>query len=76
MVDGQYALTEFAKYFDLNITDEQYNKFTTVAGLILQETIEIPKVGDKILLQHLSLEVIDKDGQKIDKILVTENVNE
>ena len=76
LVDGQYALTEFAKYFDLNITDEQYNKFTTVAGLILQETIEIPKVGDKILLQHLSLEVIDKDGQKIDKILVTENVNE
>lgn len=72
LVDGQYALSDFAKYFDLDITDEQHNKFTTVAGLILDETIEIPKVGDKIELNNMILEVIDKDGQKIDKILVTQ----
>ena len=72
LVDGQYSIIEFAKYFDINLTDEQHNKFTTVAGLIIHETNEVPKVGDKITIENYVLEVIDKDGQKIDKILVSE----
>jgi putative hemolysin len=71
-VDGQYSILEFAKYFDISLTDEQHNKFTTVAGLIIHETNEIPKIGDKITVENYTLEVIDKDGQKIDKILVAE----
>ncbi len=70
-VDGQFPVIEFAKYFDIQLTDEQYNKFTTVAGLIMHKTNEVPKIGDKIRIDNFELEVIDKDRQKIDKILVT-----
>lgn len=70
-VDGQYSIIEFAKYFDINLSDVQYSKFTTVAGLIIHKTNEVPKIGDKIQIDNYELEVIDKDGQKIDKILVT-----
>jgi len=72
LVDGQYSITEFAKYFNIDLTDEQHSKFTTVAGLIILKTNEVPNIGDKIQISNYQLEVIDKDGQKIDKILVTE----
>jgi putative hemolysin len=70
-VDGQYSVLEFFKFFDMEL-DEQYN-FTTVAGLIMHVTDEVPKLGDKIAFRNFELEVVDKDRQKIDKILVTKN---
>ncbi len=71
LVDGQYSIIEFAKYFDLDFTDDQYDKFTTVAGLVIYMTNELPKIGQKVQLDGYELEVLDKDGLRIDKILVT-----
>jgi putative hemolysin len=71
-VDGQYSLLEFAKYFNIDLSHEQHTKFTTVAGLIINKSNEVPKIGDKIQIENYELEVVDKDRQKIDKILVTE----
>ena len=73
LVDGQYSIIEFAKYFDINLTDQQYTNFTTVAGLIIHKRNEVPNIGDKTTIESYTLEVIDKDRQKIDKILVTQN---
>lgn len=73
LVDGQYPFIEFADYFHIHLPEEQQNQFTTVAGLMIYTTNEIPKVGDSITIENYTLEVVDKDGQKIDKILVTEN---
>ena len=72
LVDGQYSLLDFVKYFDLNLSDEQHNKFTTVAGLIIHKTSQVPDIGDKVQIENYELEIIDKDGQRIDKILVTQ----
>lgn len=70
-VDGQYSLIDFLKYFDIEWENEDMNRFTTVAGLIIQRTSKVPDIGDKVRIDNLELEVIDKDGQRIDKILVT-----
>lgn len=70
LVDGQYAIIDFVKYFDLNI-QLKTKGFTTVAGLMIHKSASIPEVGDKVLIENLQLEVVDKDGQRIDKILVT-----
>jgi len=70
LVDGQFAIIDFVKYFDLNILLKTKG-FTTVAGLMIHKTASIPDVGDKVLVENLQLEVVDKDGQRIDKILVT-----
>lgn len=72
LVDGLYSIIEFARYFDINLSDSQYNNFTTVAGLILSKADEVPEVGDKVIIGNLILEVIDKDGQRIDKVLVVQ----
>jgi putative hemolysin len=70
LVDGQYAIIDFVKFFDMNVVLKTKG-FTTVAGLMIHKTANIPDVGDKVIVENLQLEVVDKDGQRIDKILVT-----
>lgn len=70
LVDGQYSIIDFEKYFDLEISYKN-KSFTTLAGLILYKSSYIPNVGDSVTVQNLKLEVVDKDGQRIDKVLVT-----
>jgi putative hemolysin len=71
LVDGQYSLIDFVKYFNLSISTKN-SQFTTVAGLIIFKSSKVPSVGEKIKLEGYELEVLDKDGQRIDKILVTD----
>ncbi len=70
LVDGQYSLIDFVKYFNLNLKSKNH-PFTTVAGLIIHKSSQVPAVGEKIKLEGYEFEVVDKDGQRIDKILVT-----
>lgn len=76
LVDGQFSAIDFAKYFDLYFDEETRDEYTTVAGLIIFMSNHLPEVGDKITTGDYVLEVIDKDGQRIDKILVTKIVQE
>jgi putative hemolysin len=71
LVDGQYSAIEFVKYFKLDPGEDYLEKYTTVAGMILYNYSKIPDVGEKYSIDDLELEIIDKDGQRIDKILVT-----
>lgn len=71
LMDGQYSLHDFGKYFQIQMDEELIDKYSTVAGLILHEMETIPGVGDKIIYEDLILEIVDKDGQRIDKILVS-----
>ena len=70
LIDGQYSLIDFEKYFDFEIS-YQNKSFTTLAGLILHQSGYIPNVGDTVVVENLRLEVVDKDGQRIDKVLVS-----
>jgi putative hemolysin len=45
--------------------------FSTVAGLILDCLGHIPATGDTAEWDGLHLEVVDMDGQRIDRVLVT-----
>ncbi len=70
-VDGQYSILDFIRYFDIELNEVHKSSFTTVAGLIIHQSHTLPDIGDKIIVDNYELEVIDKDGQRIDKILVT-----
>jgi putative hemolysin len=70
LIDGQYSIIDFEKYFDFEVSYKN-KSFTTLAGLILHQSGAIPNVGDTVTVQNLRLEVVDKDGQRIDKVLVS-----
>lgn len=71
LVDGQYSIIDFMKYFGMNLDDYQDSTFTTVAGLLISTNNVLPEVGDRFTFENYELEVMDKDGQRIDKIMVT-----
>ncbi len=70
LVDGHYSLHDFLTYFDMDEITGDYD-VTTVSGLIVTELGIIPKQGQKLIWNKLELEVLDMDGVKIDKILIT-----
>lgn len=72
LVDGQLPFYDLLS--KLNKTDwlgENEGNFDTVAGFILHEMQRIPATGDKMEWKELKFEIIDMDGHRIDKILVT-----
>jgi putative hemolysin len=72
LVDGRVAVIEFLKYFDLPTDKVSGQDYVTLAGLFISKFKGLPEIGDKILFGDYELKVLDKDGQRIDKILVTE----
>jgi putative hemolysin len=70
LVDGHYSLHDFLTYFDLDDLLNDY-EVTTVSGLILTELGDIPKQGQKLIWNKLQFEVLDMDGVKIDKVLIS-----
>ena len=57
-------------FFEADDLNEEYS-FNTVGGLILKQLGDIPQSGDVVVWNYFRLEVVDMDGARIDKILVT-----
>lgn len=72
LIDAQIPFYDFLSRFnktDLLQQDEQ--QYDTLAGLILHELERIPLNGDKMEWNGFQIEIIDMDGHRIDKVLVT-----
>lgn len=72
--DGQFPFVEFLHYFDIDPDHEIEGEFVTIAGYFIHTMKSLPEIGDKLDFEGYTLEIIDKDGQRIDKILITRNV--
>jgi putative hemolysin len=70
LVDGSMPIDEFAEALELNVEQFSREDYDTVAGFVLHRTGTIPKAGDTIEWPPLSIEVVDMDGKRIDKVLV------
>lgn len=71
LVDAQIHFYDFLSYFDrAEWMNEGEHEFDTVAGFVLHELEHIPSTGEKFEWRDFSFEIIDMDGQRIDKVLV------
>ncbi len=70
LVEGQCTIYDFLSYFDLLDDSMDDFEYTTIAGLILNETGHIPAEGEVVEWEGFSFEVVDMDGPRIDKVLV------
>ncbi|MCL2208844.1 MAG: hemolysin family protein [Treponema sp.] len=70
LADGTLNIDDAAKALDLSNLGEG-GEFHTLAGFILSLAGEIPHVGDSFEYQGYKFKVLDKDGNRIDKILIT-----
>lgn len=74
--DGSYLVDGTAAYDDiieLLGLDNRLKKgaHETISGLILEQMGHIPKAGEHILLYGYEMEVMDMDGLRIDKLLIS-----
>lgn len=71
LVDGAFSIADLIDRLEVDVDDEWENRgFSTVAGLILDRLGHIPTIGDAADWDGLRLEVVDMDGQRIDRVLV------
>jgi len=73
LVDGKtlfYDLIEVLEIDDYEPIQQEYN---TVAGFMLHHFKDIPKASDKFSWKGFTFEVMDMDGNRIDKILISRN---
>jgi putative hemolysin len=69
LVAGWMPVDEFSERVGLTLPDDR--DYETVAGLILDHLGAIPKVGQRMEIGGLEIEVLDLDGRRIDKVLVS-----
>ncbi len=71
LVDGQFSFPEFLR--KMQLSDEHISEqFHTIGGYIIHQHHAIPTTGIIVSLENYTLEVVDMDGPRIDKVLVTE----
>jgi putative hemolysin len=69
LVSGWMQVDEFEDRIGVPIGKDA--KFETVAGFVLAELNHLPQVGEVFERGHWRFEVMDLDGRRIDKVLVT-----
>ncbi len=72
LADGQCPLYEFFTYFDCEELSSSAPNCNTLAGLLLDCLGHIPETGERIVWQRFRMEIVDMDGARIDKVLITE----
>jgi len=72
LVDGQLPFYDFMQYFDkLEWIDTEEMEYDTLAGFILHQLERIPGTGELLDWKNFTFEIVDMDGHRIDKVLVT-----
>jgi putative hemolysin len=71
LVDAQIPFYDFLTRFEkTDWMNEAEHDFDTLAGFVLHELHHIPKTGETFEWRGFDFEIIDMDGQRIDKLLV------
>jgi putative hemolysin len=71
LVDGALGIAQFTDSLGLDESAVEANAYDTVAGLVLDCMGSIPKPGESCNWDGLHIEVVDMDGHRIDKVLVS-----
>ncbi|MFA0822537.1 MAG: hemolysin family protein [Methanomethylovorans sp.] len=71
LIDGDMSIDKLKEILSVDsFPEEEDGYYRTIAGLIMYVLQRIPKTGDHIELKRLRYEVVDMDGNRIDKVLV------
>ncbi len=72
LIDGALPIEEFKELFELDRLPEE-EKYRTLGGLVLAELGRIPTAGESFTFEGLTIEVVDMDANRIDKVLVSKH---
>ncbi len=72
LLDGMLPVDEFFEIFDIEgIPKEHRGSYQTLGGFVITHLGRIPAATDSFAWELLQFEVMDMDGNRVDKVLVT-----
>jgi len=70
LLDGMLEVDEFKEIFDFHALPHE-DEYETLSGFVMMFLGRVPQVTDHFEWSSLNFEVIDMDGRRVDKVLVT-----
>jgi putative hemolysin len=71
LVDGMLSIDRFQDFFALKtLPEDERNYYQTVGGFVVTRLGHIPIAGESFEWESLRVEVVDMDGNRVDKVLV------
>jgi putative hemolysin len=70
LVSGDAPIEALVEIIDDFVIDFEKIDYSTVAGFVFNKINKIPQVGDQFDYLGYSIEVVDNDGNRIDKLLI------
>lgn len=72
LLDGALLLDEFRELFGIDsMTEEETGNYQTLAGFTINQMGRIPRAGQLFHWRDLTIEVMDMDGNRVDKLLIS-----
>jgi len=72
LVDGAMPFVDFIEYFRKEgFREESAGDYRTVGGFIMDSLSRVPAEGDHFEYSGMRFEVIDMDGRRVDKVIVS-----
>lgn len=70
LINGKTPIYELNQYFQREIIKNDLPRYTTISGFMLDHLRTIPNAGDQVKYNNLEFEIMDMDGNRIDKVLM------
>jgi putative hemolysin len=71
LMDGRIAIDEFKELLNIEeLPGEERDNYQTLGGFVITQLGHIPKSSDHFVWDGFRLEVMDMDGNRVDKVLV------
>ena len=64
---GSTEIGKIERLFDMEIEDDD---FTTIAGLVINESGTVPAAGERLMMRGLEVEVLEADERRILRLRV------
>ena len=71
LLDGMMPVDELQMLLDLDELPQDSNDYDTLGGLFMAQLGRVPAAGDSFVWNEMRFEVMDMDGHRVDKVLIT-----
>ena len=72
LIDGAFLIDEFKELFKIeSLSEDETGNYQTLAGFTINQMGKIPSAGQFFFWRDLRIEVVDMDGNRVDKLLIS-----
>jgi putative hemolysin len=72
LIDGKLQIDDLKEVLKIsNLPDEESGNYQTLGGLVMLHVGRVPVTGDVFEMEGYRFEVVDMDGKRVDKVLVS-----